>query len=278
MKINATRIHIIQSKNTMKMFNTVLILLIALTNSVSTEAQYYDPCDISCEVFPEAPKPPLSDPGRHGEPIRRRALASDEQVLLGPEFDDCWEEMYDNALYADSFHISYLAIPKNKDSNCPIIALDNGFSEEGVNFEQGGVLAPMFSILHEVPEEVLFLGYTVTLMYLLDAMDQLNPASYVIPEKEYNIVLNNCATYVLDLMKEVGLDYKDPYTAANIENYVGKSIASNDITVGKIRKAYLEENKGIYHKVSFYVWNFAVGDEGMTRALVRSYMNKMVEE
>ena len=71
---------------------------------------------------------------------RRLALASDEQVLRGPEFDDCWEEMYENALYADSSHISYLAIPKNKDSNCPIIALDNGFSE-GVNFEKGGVLA-----------------------------------------------------------------------------------------------------------------------------------------
>mmetsp|Transcript_7412 Transcript_7412/g.10946 ORF Transcript_7412/g.10946 Transcript_7412/m.10946 type:complete len:246 (+) Transcript_7412:100-837(+) len=243
-------------------FKTVFILLIALTSIVSTEAGFPDNFWAG---------------GGFGS-YRRLALASDEQVLWGPEFDDCLEEMYENALYADSSHVSYLAIPKDKDSNCPIIALDNGFSEEGVNFEQGGVLAPMFSILHEVPEEVLFLGYTVTLMYLLDAMDQLNPASYVIPEKEYNIVLNNCATYVLDLMKEVGLDYKDPYTAANIENYVGKSIASNDITVGKIRKAYLEENKGIYHKVSFYVWNFAVGDEGMTRALVRSYMNKMVEE
>ena len=185
--------------------------------------------------------------------------------------------MYENALYADSFHLCYLAVPKNKDSNCPIIALDNGFSE-GVNFEQGGVLAPMLTILHEVPEEVLFLDYTVILMDFLDAIKQLIPANYLISEKEYNIVHNNCATYILDLMKEVGLDYKDPNTAANIENYVGKSIASNDITVGKIRKAYLEENKGIYHKASFYVWNFAVGDEGMTRAAIRSYMNKMVEE
>uniref|UniRef100_A0A7S3QDI8 DUF4105 domain-containing protein n=1 Tax=Chaetoceros debilis TaxID=122233 RepID=A0A7S3QDI8_9STRA len=278
MKINATRIHIIQSKNTMKMFNTVLILLIALTNSVSTEAQYYDPCDISCEVFPEAPKPPLSDPGRHGEPIRRRALASDEQVLLGPEFDDCWEEMYDNALYADSFHISYLAIPKNKDSNCPIIALDNGFSEGVLDFQQGGVLAPMLTILYEVPEGVLFFDYTVTLKHFLYEINQLISANYVISENEYNIVHNNCATYMLDVAKKVGLDYKDPNTATNIENYVGKSIASNDITVGKIRKTYLEQHKGIYHKAFFYVWNFAVGDEGMTRALVRSYMNKMVEE
>ena len=191
---------------------------------------------------------------------------------MGPEFDDCWEETYDNALYADRSHVLYLAVPKNKDSNCPIIALDNGFSE-GVNF-----LAPMLTILHEVPEDVLFLDYTVILMDFLDAIKKLIPAKYVITENDYNILHNNCATYILDLMKEVGLDYKDPNTAANIENYVGKSIASNDITVGKIRKAYLEENKGIYHKASFYVWNFAVGDEGMTRALVRSYMNKMVEE
>jgi len=242
-------------------FKTVFILLIALTSIVSTEAGFPDNFWAG---------------GGFGS-YRRLALASDEQVLRGPEFDDCLEEMYENALYADSSHVSYLAIPKNKDSNCPIIALDNGFSA-GVDFEQGGVLAPMLTILHEVPEEVLFLDYTVTLMYLLNAINQLNPASYVISEKEYNIVLNNCATFILDLMKEVGLDYKDPNTAANIENYVGKSIASNDITVGKIRKAYLEENKGIYHKASFYVWNFAVGDEGMTRALVRSYMHKMVEE
>jgi len=260
----------------MKMFNTVLILIIALTNSVSTEAQ--DPCDVSCDVPTEEAKPPLKDPGRHGEPIRRRALASDEQVLLGPEFDDCWEEMYDNALYADSFHVSYLAVPKNKDSNCPIIALDNGFSEGVLDFQQGGVLAPMLTILYEVPEGVLFFDYTVTLKYFLYEINQLISANYVISENEYNIVHNNCATYMLDVAKKVGLDYKDPNTATNIENYVGKSIASNDITVGKIRKAYLEENKGIYHKASFYVWNFAVGDEGMTRALVRSYMNKMVEE
>ena len=39
----------------------------------------------------------------------------------------------------------------------------------------------------------------------------------------------------------------------------------------------MQSNKGIFHKASFYVWNFAVGDEGMTRALVRSYMTKIVE-
>ena len=112
----------------------------------------------------------------------------------------------------------------------------------------------------------------------MDAINKLIPANYLISENDYNIIHNNCATYMLDLAKEVGLDYKDPNTATNIENYVAKSIASNDITVGKIRKAYLEQNEGIYHKASFYVWNFAVGDEGMTRALVRSYMNKMMEE
>ena len=207
----------------------------------------------------------------------RRALASDEQVLWGPEFDDCWAEMYENAVYADSTHLALLAVPKNKDSNCPIIALDNGFIG-GENFEQGGSLAPMLTVLDEVPEGVLFLDHTVTLMSFSDAINQLSPANYGISENEYNIVENNCATYLLDLAKKVGLDYKDPNTVTNIENYVGKSIAGNDDTVGKIRQAYLEQNKGIFHKASFYVWNFAVGDEGMTRALVRSYMNKMVEE
>ena len=185
--------------------------------------------------------------------------------------------MYENAVYADSTHLALLAVPKNKDSNCPIIALDNGFIG-GENFEQGGALAPMLAVVDEVPEEVLFFDHTVTLMSFSDAINQLSPANYGISENEYNIVENNCATYLLDLAKKVGLDYKDPNTVTNIENYVGKSIAGNDDTVGKIRQAYLEQNKGIFHKASFYVWNFAVGDEGMARALVRSYMNKNVEE
>jgi len=275
------------------MLNTVLILIIALTNSVSTEARYDDPDELDMdEVMCIICDGAWGEEGYYGiygwdyclwedgcrrRGRARRALASDEHFLRGPEFDDCWEEMYENALYADSSHVSYLAVPKNKDSNCPIIALDNGFSE-GVDFEQGGFLAPMITILHEVPEGVLFLDYTVTLKYFLYTINQLISANYVIFKNEYNIFHNNGATYILGVAKKVGLDYKDPNTAANIENYVGKSIASNDITVGKIRKAYLEQNKGIYHKASFYVWNFAVGDEGMTRALVRSYMNKMVEE
>lgn len=183
--------------------------------------------------------------------------------------------MYENALFADSSHLSLLAVPKNMDSNCPIIALDNGLSG-GEGIEHG--LAPMVSILDTAPEGVLFLNHTVTLMSFSDAINQLSPANYVISENEYNIVENNCATYLLDLAKKVGLDYKDPNTVTKIENYVGKSLAANDVTVGKIRQAYLEQNKGIFHKTSFSVWNFAVGDEGMTRALVRSYMNKIVEE
>ena len=195
--------------------------------------------------------------------------------MWGPEFDDCWEETYENALYADTKHLFVLAVPKNKDSNCPSIALDNGFSGgKGHGWE----LAPMLTISDKVPEGVLFLDHTVTLKSFSDAINQLSPANYAISENEYNIVENNCATLLLDLFTKVGLDYKDPNTVTKIENYVGKSLAANDVRVGEIRQAYLEQNKGIFHRASFYVWNFAVGDEGMTRALVRSYMTKIVEE
>ena len=136
----------------------------------------------------------------------------------------------------------------------------------------------MLTILDKVPEGVLFLDHTVTLKSFSDAINQLSPANYAISENEYNIVENNCATLLLDLFTKVGLDYKDPNTVTKIENYVGKSLAANDVRVGEIRQAYLEQNKGIFHRASFYVWNFAVGDEGMTRALVRSYMTKIVEE
>lgn len=241
----------------MKIFNTALILIIAMTNIASTEAR------------------PNGEDFGFG---RRRALASDEQVLLSPEFDDCLDVIYDSVLYAYGGHVSYLAVPKNMDSNCPILMLDNGFSEGVDGFEHGGVLAPMLTVLDEVPKGVLLLDHIVTLETFLHAIHQLIPVNYVISENDYNLADNNCATYLLDFAKKVGLDYKDPNTITNIENYVGKSIASNDIIVGDIRKAYLEQNKGIFHKASFYVWNFAVGDEGMARALVRSNMNKMEEE
>ena len=80
---------------------------------------------------------------------------------------------------------------------------------------------------------------------------------------------------MLSVFEKIGLDYKEPRTNTNIVNYVGKSLAAGKSAVDSIYKAYTEKNTGTFQQTKFIVWKILVGDEGMTRALVRNYMNSM---
>lgn len=202
---------------------------------------------------------------------RGRLLAADDNFKSAPEFEQCQEEIYDTKLYFEYGHLIFLASPKNNDSNnCPIVAIDNGYMDG-----DDTVLAPHVSMLHEVPEGGLSLDHSVTLGSLSRAVSDLDPSDYTFPANEYNILENNCATLLLSVFEKIGLDYKEPRTNTNIVNYVGKSLAAGKSTVDGIYKAYTEKNTGMFQKSKFVVWNFLVGDEGMTRALVRNYMNSM---
>ena len=74
---------------------------------------------------------------------------------------------------------------------------------------------------------------------------------------------------------QIRLDYKEPKTNNEIVNYLSRIIAEDQSTIDAIRKAYYEENIGIFQRTKFDLWNFLLGDEGMVNASVMKYMGLM---
>jgi len=199
-----------------------------------------------------------------------RRLAHDESIWSSTKFEDCFPDRYEAKLVVESGHLYFFANPQDEDSKCPSVTVDNGSMDTDQD-----ILAPHVSILDETPIEGLALGHSLTLGSLSEALSQMNLTDYSIPVDEYNLIGNNCATFLLHLFEQIGLDYHEAATNANIVNYVGKSLAANEDFVGKVREAYLKENTGIFQQMKFSVWEYYVGDEGMARALVKRNMDIM---
>jgi len=196
-----------------------------------------------------------------------RRLAHDESFWSSLD-DSCYDTTYGANVVVDGVHLFFIAKPQDKDSKCPGVVVDNGKKDADHD-----TLAPHVSILDESPAEGLALDHSLTLGLLSEALSQMNPTDYSISTNEYNLTGNNCATFLLHLCKKIGLDYHETATNANIVNYVGKSLAADEHFVDNVREAYLKENTGIFHQMKFSVWEYYVGDEGMTRALVKNYMD-----
>jgi hypothetical protein len=201
----------------------------------------------------------------------RRLLADSGELWSSPEIEQCFEETYETSLYVEAGHLFLLASPEKQNSTCPTIAIDSASSDDDDKFD----LVPHISLLHGVPEGALSLNHSETLEYLSRVLTDLNHATHTAVKNEYNILENNCASLLLHVSDVIALDYKEPKTNSNIINYVGKSLAADKSTVDAIRKAYLEQNTGMFVQTMFHAWNYLVGDEGMTRALVRDYMKQM---
>ena len=135
------------------------------------------------------------------------------------------------------------------------------------------VLVPHVSLEDEVPEGVLSLDHSITLGLLSNAISNLDLNDHVITMNEYSLLTNNCGAFLMAIWDEIGLNYKESKTSTIIVNYVGDYAAKEAMST--IRKAYLEQNEGMLHKISFHVWNYYVGDEEVARILVRNYMNSM---
>ena len=197
-----------------------------------------------------------------------RRLAHDKSFWSSHEIEACLDSTYEAKLLFEEGHAVFLAEPENKESKCPIVAVDHGVTDTDHD-----TLVPHVTILDESPPEVLASHHSLTLGALSEALSQMNPTDYSISANEYNLFGNNCATFLLHLCKKIGLDFHEPATNANIVNYVGKSLAANEDFVDKVKKAYLEENTGTFQQMKFSVWKYYVGDEGMARALVKNNMD-----
>ena len=243
----------------MKFTISSMLLAIMLTKSHSVEGTN---STISIPVNPLA----IKDRYRRRMNSNRRP-AHDKSFWSSQEIEACLDATYEANVVVDGAHLFFLAEPENKDSKCPAVAVDNGAMDTDHD-----TLIPHVSILDESPVEGLALDHSLSLGSLSEALSQMNPTDYSISSNEYDLTGNNCATFLLHLCEKIGLNYHEPETNANIVNYIGKSLAANEHFVDNVRKAYLEENTGTFQQMKFYLWKYYVGDEGMTRALVKNYM------
>lgn len=199
----------------------------------------------------------------------RRLLADDGGFWYSQKVVNCLDAYYDGkVVVSKEGHIFFIAEPQNKDLMCPALAIDYGYMEADHD-----IIAPHVTILDESPPDGLALDHSLTLGSLSETLSQMNLSDYKLSMEEYNLFGNNCATFLLDLCKKIGLDYHEPATNANIVNYIGKSLATNQHFFNKIKEAYIEENTGIFQQIKFSVWSYYVGDEGMARALVKNNMD-----
>jgi hypothetical protein len=197
-----------------------------------------------------------------------RRLADDGGFWYSQKVVNCLDAYYDGKVVVKENHIFFIAEPQNKDLMCPALAIDYGYMEADHD-----IIAPHVTILDESPPDGLALDHSLTLGSLSETLSQMNLSDYKLSMEEYNLFGNNCATFLLDLCKKIGLDYHEPATNANIVNYIGKSLATNQHFFNKIKEAYIEENTGIFQQIKFSVWSYYVGDEGMARALVKNNMD-----
>jgi hypothetical protein len=202
--------------------------------------------------------------------FNRRLVAKNEDpfFLTQGETNICLDEtVYETKLYFQSGHFFLLASPESQDSDCHIVAIDHGYIDENEE-----ILAPHVSLLEIEPEGGLSLGHSITLGSLSKAMSDMDPSLHTIPKNEYNLLKNNCGSFLMAVADQIGLDYKEPKTYHEIVNYLSKIIAEDQSTLAAIRKAYYEENTGVFQQTQFDIWNFLVGDEGMVNAFVTTYL------
>jgi len=200
-----------------------------------------------------------------------RRLASDERIWSSQQLVNCPAKTpYEGHLGLRDGHLFLFFKPEDEDSKCPSVAVDSGKMDA-----DSDTLAPHVSILDESPAEGLALDHSLTLGGLSEALSQMDLADYSIPVDEYNLIGNNCGTFLLHFVKEIGFDYHEAARNATIVNYVSKSLVANKDFVDKVREAYRKENTGIFQQMKFSVWEYYVGDEGMARALVKRNVDIM---
>jgi len=212
----------------------------------------------------------LFSAGLGGGRRKRRHLASSEDNWMTEDIKHCLDESYDTAVAIEHGHFFFVGIPKDA-PDCPTVVTDNG-PDAVKNLVPHVTILGSDEMENQTPnKDKLFLfGHAITLGTYVDAINDLK--SFNVAKADYDVIENNCSTLMFEICKKVGIDYKELETLANIEAFVGKSIAADTDVVEMLRAGYLEHNEGLYETAKFRVWNWYVGDEEMTRHFVKSYM------
>lgn len=155
----------------------------------------------------------------------RRLNALIDQEAFATILDECWFEEYELTMLVETekIHLDLIAVPADTNKEGCKDALT--FDDFGVGIKLAS-FADDLDLADDWQSDSLPLG----VFSLGDISDATDDADLLDPD-EYDVVTNNCATFVLDIM----WDLQIPVTK-EIKRYVVKNLASNSKFVDEVRK------------------------------------------
>ena len=169
------------------------------------------------------------------------------------EIANCWTADYELALYSMG-HLFIAAIPhnydisdpSNKSSSCPIIAVDAGYSQEeagkkSANHEENPkTLSKHVLVVNDLPKDgVLHFGNRMKLRNFYNAVEAARTTSE--ESSSFDITANNCATFPLDVMSGLHINYKGKDMYRDLVNYIVDGLMKSDKTKEHILGAVKEK-------------------------------------
>lgn len=160
-----------------------------------------------------------------GEMNRRLNALIDEQAFA-MIVDACWFEKYNLTLFVetDTIHLDVIAVPLESNVAGCMDALT--FDDFGAGIKLASFATDLY-LEEGWKSDALSLG-TFSMSQISDAVDDAD----VLDPDLYDVVLNNCATFILDIM-----DFLDIEVTKEVKRYVVNQLAKNDKFVDEVRQS-----------------------------------------
>jgi Tfp pilus assembly major pilin PilA len=218
---------------------------------------------------------------KHGGLGRRRLVTASFWEL--DEVAVCWTDEYDLLLYTNG-HQVIVAAPSDPASQCPIIAIDAGYAVHPQTENKDDEEFQAVSSAPEVDIKTLAKYITVVRRDEFDSFDTLdlrykmplrkfylaveNARTSVKTEKDYDIISNNCAVFILDVLAYLKLPYKETKMKSSLVNYVADGLIENEEVKNKILDSVSKQG------TTAGVWRHLRSDKAIMKHVAGSFIEK----
>jgi len=205
----------------------------------------------------------------------RRALSDTDLVsdmkLRGDEL--CLEEPYKLAVQAIGSHLVVAALPQGG-PNCPVALADSGYIKDSqeVRYADGVpaltkhlTLMEPNSVTEEDLKSMLFIGNVVSLKAFYDAIQSARTSAS--KDSVIHGVVGNCATFILDVMTDLQLDFGKKEMQIEIINFVAQALMGSED-----KDAMLANIKQKINSPAVKAWMKLRGDKYVVKKYVKTFL------
>jgi len=207
--------------------------------------------------------------------LNRRALSETDLVsdmkLRGSE--SCLKEHYKLAVQAVGSHLVVAALPQGG-STCPVAVADSGYDKDSqeVRYAEGvPVLAKHLTLMEpdslteEELESMLFLGNGASLKAFYDAIQSARTSAS--KDSAIHGVVGNCATFILDVMTDLQVDFGKKETQTKTINFVAHTLMGSED-----KDAIVVNIKKKINNPAVKAWVTLRGDKYVVKKYVKTFL------